>query len=157
MEKQSPDKTARVAPDINPKELRIGNLVEYNGIYWKVSEILSPKPHRDIRFADKYIVELFDGAGLSSVSIEDIQPIPLTEEILIKAGFKQNQMDGDEFYYSYDLKDDVYCDLSLINGDKNGYLEAILFPYESWFRYRYVHQLQNLYLALTGSELEIKL
>jgi hypothetical protein len=142
---------------IDPKELRIGNLVEYNGMFWKVSEILSPKPLNDKRFADKYVVELFDGAGLISVPIDDTEPILITEEILLKAGFKQNQMDNDEFYYSYDLKDYVYCDLSLISGDKNGYLEVTLFPYESWFRYKYVHQIQNIYQCLCGKELEIKL
>lgn len=145
MEEQSPYKTARQTPAIDPRELRIGNLVCCHGRPVIIDSIV----HDGINYSypDEEPEYQFD----------NIQPIPLTEEILIKAGFKQNQMDGDEFYYSCDLKDDVYCDLSLINGDKSGYLEAILFPYESWFRYRYVHQLQNLYFALTGKELKIKL
>lgn len=57
------------------------------------------------------------------------------------------------FYYSLRLSDDKYCDLSILSGDKNGYVEACLFPYEESFRVKYVHQLQNLFHAITGKEL----
>lgn len=53
------------------------------------------------------------------------------------------------------LNDDKHCDLSLISGDKNGKLEICLFPYEDWFRYEYLHQIQNIFKDLTNEELPI--
>ena len=47
-----------------------------------------------------------------------------------------------------------YCDLSIISGGKKGFVEVSLFPYENFFKYKYVHELQNLFFAITGKELE---
>ena len=74
-------------------------------------------------------------------SIEnDCEPIPLTEDWLCKFGFEK-----DSFYWS--LKD-----LS-IDFEKNGYSYVIG---SGATGFKYVHQLQNLYFALTGEELTIK-
>lgn len=59
-------------------------------------------------------------------------------------------------YYTLELNENKYCDLSICSGDKNGFIEATLFPYEDWFRYKYVHELQNLFFAITGRELELR-
>jgi hypothetical protein len=68
----------------------------------------------------------------------DLEPIPLTEEWLIKLGAKKDKIDNT--YYLPELE--------------------IMLP--NFFRYKtsmisridYVHQLQNLYFALTGEELK---
>jgi len=81
--------------------------------------------------------------------VEDLEGIPLTEEILIKAGFI-NTSSG---YYS------------------NGKIEIGYTTTDDWLEYeyisitgqtemtalKYVHQLQNLYYALTNEELVINL
>lgn len=81
------------------------------------------------------------------------EPITLTEEWLIKFGFKYMDafgwikdfitMDGTVAHYSFDLWRGTYsvenCDLTEI-------------PQEI----KYVHQLQNLYFALVGEELTIE-
>lgn len=72
-----------------------------------------------------------------------VEPIPLTEEWLLKFGF---EYDGCEWF---DFKS---VGISLNNKratQQNGeYYNQLRFP-------DYVHQLQNLYFALTGEELAI--
>lgn len=131
-------------------ELRIGNLVEACGVICKLHSLTEDAFYcRPLKKSDV--------KKISSVAIYDFKPIQLTEEWLIKFGFKKEVLsDGSAYYYTLDLNDDKYCDLSISNGDKNGCIEITLFPYEEWFRYKHVHQLQNLYFALTGKELTIK-
>ena len=77
-----------------------------------------------------------------------IKPIPLTEEWLLKFGFK---------------KSNVYCFgnhkliIESLMGDRHSCRYRIN-PNESiWIsELHYVHQLQNLYFALTGEELTFK-
>jgi len=68
------------------------------------------------------------------------KPIPLTEEWLMNFGFKQW---GDK--YTFGLKG------INIHHRKRGFVLRKSIPI-----IRYVHQLQNLYFALTGEELTIK-
>lgn len=85
------------------------------------------------------------------------EPIKITEQWLIDFGFKKEDLiDNSGYYYTLELSDSKYCDLSLSSGDKNGYIEVTLFPYEDYFRYKYVHELQNLFFAITGQEISKK-
>jgi hypothetical protein len=91
-------------------------------------------------------------------SIECLEPIPLTEEWLLKFGFMEFKggisLDNEEFTLTYTHK----------NTDKTILLEVT--REDEWGRHqytcivlnhiKYVHQLQNLYFALTGKELEMK-
>lgn len=76
-------------------------------------------------------------------AIDTLRPIPLTAEWIEKFGFdklpNQNKYDMDKFWA---------CKLR--NGNEWHFedLECIV---------KYVHQLQNLYFALTGEELAIKI
>lgn len=122
-------------------ELRIGN---YFIVNWS----------KEVRRAD-----CLDIRDIAESRITDgVSGVTLTPEILEKCGFKKSLIDDanpDEgVYYSLDLSNDKYCDLLFIEGDKNGFMEVCLFPYTDTFRYKYLHQLQNLYFALTGEELD---
>jgi len=131
---------------ISAAELRIGNWIEatqLGGIYGKVAAL--PK--------EGLMIEGFDFKILYASQ----DPIPLTPEILEKAGFEKQKTDDDTVYYTLRLNDNLHCDLSLIEGDKNGICEVCLFPYEDYFRYKYVHQIQNLVQSLTGKELNLQL
>jgi hypothetical protein len=76
-----------------------------------------------------------------------LMPIPLTPEILEKAGFK---FDGD--FNSYSISSVIlsknYC-LCSIGDEYLCELNRIGKPI------KHIHQLQNLYFALTGEELQI--
>jgi hypothetical protein len=74
------------------------------------------------------------------------QPIPLTEEWLLKFGFEKNK--NNRFVL---LTGDVDI---LFTEDLDGWVcDGINFSVNCL---SYVHQLQNLYFALTGEELEMK-
>jgi hypothetical protein len=91
-----------------------------------------------------------DVSPLLSQFMKYIKPIPLTEEWLIKFGFKltENHVGYNEYRLNT-LGFRVQCSknnnpVSLCNN--RGYITDFI----------HVHQLQNLYFALTGEELEIK-
>lgn len=76
----------------------------------------------------------------------DVYGIPLTEEWLVKFGFEKREDD----FYKYPLCIDfIYSNLSVLIYDGRNYFV------DSHDKIKYVHQLQNLYFALTGEELSI--
>lgn len=81
--------------------------------------------------------------------IESVKPVPLTEEWLIKFGFKVEERKsyslGHEMGYKvYRFGDLVYNSIQA----KWWYIRHVLVKQPE-----YVHELQNLYFALTGKEL----
>ena len=112
-------------------ELRRGNIVEWNRKPFVISRI----------FEDSVENELW------CKPIGEIHPILLTEEILLKCGFDEQILFEDEcpFFCNGDFS--LYCEDW--NKDK--------FYHDTEMAIKYVHQLQNLYFALTGEELNIKL
>lgn len=84
---------------------------------------------------------------------ESYEPIPITPEILEKAGFEKKRYNDHyscyckgDFVFPYTGKYFFHCT----------YKEARLFDYSNKGEIL-LHQLQNLYFALTGEELEINL
>lgn len=115
-------------------DLRIGNFLQAsNGSIRVVSEI-----------GQKHYTDL---VGQSTL-YRDAEPIPLTEEWLLKFGFDYRGYNDDGKIYRVGNKDDVW-----IQSDDFGYF---LQEYKCLDRIKYVHHLQNLYFALTGEELTIK-
>jgi hypothetical protein len=132
--------------ELTAAELRIGNLIEWQDDsheQFRVETIDFKEPN------------YFVNGGL----LDDMLPIPLTEEWLIKFGFYK---DGD--YYSKGINDYKYC-FRYRDWAKNWafYQEFTDSPdpkddgvkYPVSFDYAYIHQLQNLFFALTGEELEL--
>ena len=117
-------------------ELRIGNYLMSKG---------GESPAKVVAIADKY-VSFNTFLGQMNVPYEDVEAIPLTGEMLEKCGF-ENVANLFELN-----KMAIY----MPGGNyKNGRLY-----YNSWFIIEpplYLHQLQNIYYALTGEELEINL
>lgn len=125
------------------QELRIGNYVRY---YNKSYQLTSIQEDNTIRFKTKT-------STIGCFSIKRIKPIPLTDEWLIKFGFEHpNNIWYSKFislaskacfeYFYVNTKGEVN-----ISESNNEYFLT---------RIKHVHQLQNLYFALTGQELEIK-
>ena len=111
------------------KELRIGNLVFF--------------PLKDVPAL--ILRDMFEYQnGLSN--LEDYRPIPLTEEWLLRFGFvKVNGVYWTKTRISFEDDNEIGCyNLSeSFGGDSISFCNSI----------NYVHQLQNLYFALTGLEL----
>ena len=121
---------------IEAKDLRIGNYFE---VYEKRIEQVSELRLTSIQ---NYINEYFE---------VDCKPIPLTEEWLIKFGFGISEFDN-EMIDNVSLKDVVIgynYDRGIL--ELEGETESLYLNH-----IKHVHQLQNLYFALTGEELTIK-
>jgi hypothetical protein len=130
------------------QELRIGNLVEFDGVNYKVESI-----------------HLEGCVGLNDimyeeVNIDDLKPINLTEEWLIRFGFKIGNIDKlrDKHYVIRSGPMDIiisgvgFWDVYTIYNpfnEKNKNLNIIT----NNIGLDYIHQLQNLYFALTGKEI----
>jgi hypothetical protein len=132
---------------IEAKQLNEGNSVLYNGAVMKVSEKRSPKPLKDEKYSEKYVIELFDGAGLINCTLEEIEPIPITEDVLLCLEKIEKKADGLFF-----LKLPFNYEIKIIEGKKG---------YAFWVQNTlisasidHLHQLQNLYFTLTNQELK---
>tara|TARA_R110000822_G_C14906902_1_gene449700 strand:+ start:131 stop:493 length:363 start_codon:yes stop_codon:yes gene_type:complete len=112
-------------------ELRIGNWVEIQGLQSKVILV-------DVEecICENEYCEDFENNKIT----QNLQPIPLTKEWLEKFGFENNSMNLDEEGF-------LHLDISFLGG-VNVYINDMEYPHIN-----YVHQLQNLYFALTGEEL----
>jgi hypothetical protein len=113
---------------IKANELRVANLVYYKD---KICPIES------IERSGYVEVGTDIGGWVECCDVDDIEPIPLTHKILNDAGF--NIVGDDNF------KGIIY---EIENTDEWQYNSTKL---------KYLHQLQNLYFALTGEELKIQL
>lgn len=142
-------------------ELRILNNVSYKGVVVHITSIR------------------VDGCGMKSSdtkyntgigSITDFEPIPLTEEILLKCGFEESDSN---YKIKLSIHEDIESWLMCFDNDSwcgnKGYslglhtkddedaaycTETLFHDYgEPWD----LHQLQNLYFALTGQELTVTL
>lgn len=119
-------------------ELRLENLVESLEAVLTVDTITSGSSV-DLRTAEGKIY---------NTPLELCKPIPLTEEWLVKFGIytyeSKEFLNKGVVYYSSDNVFYIYSGM----GDEDSYGFKI--------EIKYVHQLQNLYFALTNEELIIK-
>ena len=124
------------AEELSAKHLRIGNLVSLSGsLILTVYEI-----HEDCFYARDAKGDSFKNTWA------DVQPIPLSEEVLLKCGAT---LDGIEYIIKASAlpikirfhSGIAYCEFG------NVYLGD---------RIKYLHELQNLKYALCGVELEVK-
>lgn len=161
---QIKNRTISFDENLKPKimkanELRIGNIVQGNAIQADKSGIGAVEftgQIFSISSVEPRIRINIDKLGLLYASDCMLSGVTLTEEILFKLGFKKNEFTSDkiESYYSLRLSDDKYVDLCLITDAGNCGI-AYLFPYGKEFDFKYVHELQNLYFALTREELNV--
>lgn len=129
---------------INANELRIGNIFweDYGG--YKI--VTGIKLTDDGKAADVYGKALGFTVSGSFLS-EDINPIPLTPELLVKCGFEK----------------DITSHFGGYLSPKNNEGGQMRITDNKWFSgvnhatVDYLHQLQNLYFALTQTELTINL
>lgn len=130
---------------IDPKELRIGNWISCYDIEsesWCVDQVAEIRANGEIWTKDEV-----EGGAMAN---DQIKGIELTEEWLVKFGFEKNgdwvQLNfnprmGIRYYNGNSAECDIIQDDNYI-AFKSGHI-------------KHVHQLQNLYFALTQKELEL--
>ena len=130
------------------EELRIGNCITSNG------EVIEFSAH-----------DLVDMNLFYPEPNKDRQPIPLTEEWLLKLGFELNKHGN----YVMDYNDGINGDNTIVvtkkiynSGEKVGktafygvLVQSFILDSVPLCTVEYVHQLQNLFYSLCGKELEI--
>ena len=130
-------------------ELRIGNLIAHNWVNRKGNTIDYIKVmciFENRAFVDSNIPSEYEG-----IQDEYLRPIPLTEEWIIKFGAIKHEADGCIWY----LLPDSYIEIRYFRDKSNNNSGWILFDKEDEMKaMKHVHQLQNLYFALTGIELK---
>lgn len=115
------------------KELRIGNLVNYDAVdIGKVVGIISDEVIHIEEDRKRFI--------------GNCKPIALTEYWLLKFGFKYNE----PTYEWYDKSGVIFIQVNF-----SGFDLIAKFHNEPIKEIKYVHQLQNLYFVLTGQELTL--
>lgn len=138
---------------MKPTELRLGNWIGFT-ISDESDNILILGQRGIVREISKSIV-LLEEIEIA-IPVNGLYPIPLTEEILLNAGFQRSDahrntqyvlrvtwLAGTEMRLEFFILEEVEGKFT----SEHCFNRVIL----------YVHQLQNLYFALTGQELEIKL
>jgi len=112
------------------EELRIGNFV-YDKLY----------PSNELR---RIIIKY----GAIIDNSEHFEPIPLTKEWLLDFGFEKCETLEEQGY-----KKGIYK----LFANSLDEINFCFFDFGDWYQHiDYVHQLQNIYFALTGEELEFK-
>ena len=132
---------------IKAHELRIGNLV-----FDHLDRVQIVAETR----ADAYICYLSNGAKLK-YKLNTTNPIPLTEEWLLKFGFENNNFNKECFYKKYNQQGSFFI---FSNKTPVAIANKITNPFYYMFgglahSLKYVHQLQNLYFVLCGEELKL--
>lgn len=123
--------------NLEAKSLRIGNLVRYSDKNETPSPIVIQVGIQDLILISE------------SVKGCNYEPIPLTEEWLLKCGFESDTIFGFNIKYkkgNFELWYSKQKNIFLVENLKIIKCEP-----------KYLHQLQNLYFALTSTELIIKL
>lgn len=123
---------------INANELRIGNYVSDNfasdSFFAQVKKLDFTRCHY----------------GNFHSCYSDLKPIPITEEWLLKLGFENTY--NSDFQNKYELN----SDRSVIHVSFKTNEPVYVYVNNSYLRYTiHIHQLQNLYFALTQKELTL--
>ena len=125
---------------MNVKELRGGNIIKH---------IYSDKDYSEVIGYDYEYVYLNE-VTFDYVNHSDIEPILLTEEWLLKFGFETRVTSGHSVQYFIGINPitrDWLFDILWLEGYKYPFYR------NGHFEIQYLHQLQNLYFALTNEEL----
>ena len=147
------DKTAVMQSVILPNELRIGNLVECFGI----REVVAVKKHKiKVQHESKHGNFIIEWCPITSFSLE---PIPLTEEWIVKYGFNCINRPKMAFKLYHNNENADFSSLILKEVGNNpvwvyaGNNRWTINPFT--VEIKYVHQLQNLFFFLAGRELTV--
>jgi hypothetical protein len=131
-------------------ELRLGNwIADRGGKQWQIDHWETKDKVSAKSTTSTFNGFEFEGHPLTEY-VEYLQPIPLTEEILLKCGFEKDEQWDNPF----NKRVDVLNGFTIITIDVRA---NVLLLDDIEIKFQYLHQLQNLYFTLTNQELEINL
>lgn len=122
---------------MKPSELRIGNVI--NGT-------MNANIVGQLTVTGRIIAQFEE----FETALKDYESIPLTEEWLLKFGFGLTQID--RIISNYSIQS---LSLNFYNTEIERGMWLRFYHGNAQIKIQYVHQLQNLYFALTGKELKI--
>jgi len=133
---------------MDARELRIGNYIQYFGNVVQVEGIVNE--------SNGFGLQL-NGGDFASINSNSLEHDPLTEEWLLRFGFVKEV----EYKKKINFSRFHLFQISASNPYNDNENEFKVNFYQSkqcveLCRIKYVHQLQNLYFALTGEELTLK-
>lgn len=135
---------------IKPRDLRIGNLVKFEGAIYEIDSVSSVFPTLNT-----------DAFGIGVVDWFNIAPVNLTKELIEKFGFSDK--DYKEGFIGIDCNNTDFV-LSkptakvTDEAPKHEKYYTFHFDYGGWPRvmsFKYAHELQNFFYALMGAELKL--
>lgn len=138
---------------IQPNELRKNNLLlDVSGLVEKVHGIVGD-----------HIVILDPKMGEVRKDKSEFYPIELTEEWLIKFSFEKYDWQDAYFIkackkhlFIQFFKGEILTFFTKVTRDSGGHKTNGREKFNIGYELKYIHQIQNLYFALTGQELTIK-
>ena len=128
------------------KELRIGNLV-YDCVKSEKLECYQIRSIESINIFVNHQMGVTFNRGGENI-FENIKPIPLTSDLLLKFGFKDNKGKDESFSYilnDFSIKPSVF---------RTNHLAVLYYANIEICYIDTVHHLQNIYFAIEGSELQ---
>lgn len=133
---------------MDARELRIGNYIQYFGNVVQVEGIVNE--------SNGFGLQL-NGGDFASINSNSLEHIPLTEEWLLRFGFVKEV----EYKKKINFSRFHLFQINASNSYNDNENEFKVNFYQSkqcveLCRIKHVHQLQNLYFALTGEELTLK-
>lgn len=129
---------------IQPKELMLGNWVYLDG------DAKYPVRVEAIYTDYVFLQPSAEGFEIFSAREDEICPIPLTEEVLLKNGFIKSVYIEDKCF-GFDIPADD--EISLLKIADEGFFVYML---GKLYEIKYVHQLQNI-LTIAGIEIDFKI
>lgn len=141
---------------IDPKTLMIGNYLTFLGETVEVVGIHHLKERPEM-----YWISMKDAIDAKMIHFK---PIPLTEQWLLDFGFEKDK--NDWFCFDYQAYIPAYVgiepEIYQISYNLDSRRFSVIEKYEELtsiymgYKVEFVHQLQNLYLTLTGNHLTLK-
>jgi len=123
-------------------EIKINNWINYNSCNLKINSIIHPEPFIGQNYSNKWLIAVDNNC--LTVTLDKINPIPLSEEWLTNLGAKK--------YKKFIIHDRFV--LQWINGHNYWYVTDANF--QSYItKIEFVHEWQNLFFELTKKELTL--
>lgn len=147
-----------MSEQIKETDIMIGNFFHVGS---DIGRVLIINGQREVKFDNVYLEcsESFEWFEINS-----LKGIPLTEDILLKCGFEKRNTDQIRYnretieltHVEFWDEDDDGNEVSFKEWKLSELYHSDLFYYKSFPSIQYLHQLQNLFKALTQTDLKVE-